>query len=119
MTYLLTYPHNHLEPLVFMGPSSQMKQSRFWLLSAVYSPEELCRALPAWITEVETDESARGVPSTQYWTQVQGVLEGDCILGCSPLVAPAAFARALRNMGSQEGRGHSKRSPSHVMFTLF
>ena len=88
-----------------------VKQSRFGLLSAAYSPEELCRALPAWITEVETDESARGVPSTQYWTQVQGVLEGDCILGCNPLVAPAAFARAFRNMGLQEGWGHSDSSP--------
>ncbi len=76
-----------------------VKQSRFGLLSAAYSPEELCRALPAWITEVESDESARGVPSTQYWTQVQGVLEGGCILGCNLLVAPAAFASAFRNMG--------------------
>ena len=39
------------------------------------------------------------------------MLKGDCILGCNPLVAPAAFARAFRNMGSREGWDHSDRSP--------
>ena len=88
-----------------------VKQSRFGLLSAAYDPEELCQALPAWIAAIEIDEAAKGVPSTEFWAQVQGVLEGDCILGCNPLVAPAAFARAFRNMGSLEGWGHADRSP--------
>ncbi len=50
------------------------------------------------------------MPSTQFWAQVQGVLQGDCILGCNPLIAPAAFARAFKNMGSLEGWGHADRS---------
>ena len=97
-----------------------VKQSRFGLLSATYDPEELCQALPAWIAAIEIDEAAKGVPSTEFWAQVQGVLEGDCILGCNPLVAPAAFARAFRNMGSLEGWGHADSSPiTRVQFTPF
>ncbi len=45
------------------------------------------------------------MPSAQFWTQVQGVLAADCILGCNPLVAPSAFARAYRNWGTLEGWG--------------
>jgi hypothetical protein len=47
-----------------------------------------------WIAEIEKEELTRGVPSAQFWTQVQGVLAADCILGCNPLVAPSAFARS-------------------------
>jgi hypothetical protein len=80
-------------------------------MQTAYDPEELFQALPAWIAAIDIDEAAKGVPSTQFWAQVQCVLQGDCILGCNPLVAPAAFARAFRNMGSLEGWGHADRSP--------
>ena len=82
-----------------------LKQSRWGLLSAAYDAEDLCAALPAWIAEVDKDEGTRGVPSAQFWTQVQGVLGADCILGCNPLVAPSVFTRAHRTWGSMEGWG--------------
>jgi hypothetical protein len=68
-----------------------------------YDAADVCRTLPRWIAEDEKEELTRGVPSAQFWTQVQGVLAADCILGCSPLVAPSAFARAYRNWGTLEG----------------
>lgn len=82
-----------------------LKQSRWGLLSAAYGAEDLCAALPAWIAGVDKEEGTRGVPSAQFWTQVQGVLEADCVLGCNPLVAPSVFARAHRNWGTLEGWG--------------
>ena len=82
-----------------------VKQSRWGWLAAAYEAEEMCRALPRWIAEVELDELSRGVPSAQFWTQVQGVLEAGCILGCNPLVAPSVFPCAYRTWGTLEGWG--------------
>ena len=80
-----------------------VKQGRWGLLTAAYDAEDVCRTLPNWIKEIEKEELTRGVPSAQFWTQVQGVLAADCILGCNPLVAPSAFARAYRTWGTLEG----------------
>ncbi len=49
---------------------------------------------------MEKEELIQGVPSSQFWTQVQGLLKADCILGCNPLVAPSAFPRAYKNWGT-------------------
>ena len=65
------------------------------------------RRCPRWIAGggVDQEEHSKGVPSAQFWTQVQGVLEVDCILGCNPLVAPAAVPCCYRSWGTQEGWG--------------
>ncbi len=64
-------------------------------LAATYAAEVICEALPSWIAGVDLEEHSRGVPSAQFWTQVQGVLEVDCIIGCNrdPLVAPSAMGK--------------------------
>jgi hypothetical protein len=59
-----------------------VKQSRWGWLAAAFEAEVVCAALPRWIAGVDQDELSRGVPSAQFWTQVQGVLEVGCILGC-------------------------------------
>ncbi len=43
-----------------------VKQGRWGLLTAAYEAEDVCRT-----------ELTRGVPSAQFWTQVQGVLAAD------------------------------------------
>ena len=88
-----------------------VKQSRWGLLSDAYEAEDLCRILATWIAGVEKEELTRGVPSAQFWTQVQGVLAAECILGCNPLVAPSAFTRAYRNWGTLEGWGRLTGTP--------
>jgi hypothetical protein len=77
----------------------------------MYDAADVCRTLPRWKAEVEKEELTRGVPSAQFWTQVQGVLGADCILGCNPLIAPSAFARAYRNWGTLEGWGRLTGAP--------
>lgn len=84
-----------------------LKQSRFGLLAAAYGKEEFYGALPRWIADMERIEASKGVPSAQFWTQLQSVLGGDLILGCNPLIAPSAFARSYQCLQTQEGWGHS------------
>ena len=88
-------------------------QSRFGLLASACGPEALCGVLAIWIAGVEKDEASRGVPSAQFWAQIQAVLDGESIIGCNPLVAPSAFARAHRTWRTQEGSGwgHSPDAP--------
>ncbi len=74
-------------------------------MAATYAAEIMCEALPSWIAGVDLEEHSRGVPSAQFWTQVQGVLEVDCIRGCSPLVAPSAVPCSYRTWGTQERWG--------------
>ena len=88
-----------------------VKQSRWGLLACAYDAEDVCGALTTWIAGVEKEELTRGVPSAQFWTQVQGVLMAECILGCNPLVAPSAFTRAYRNWGTREGWGRTTGPP--------
>jgi ribonuclease HI len=96
-----------------------VKQCRFGLLAAAYGKEELCGALPAWIADIEQAETSKGVPSAQFWTQVQSVLHGDCILGCNPLVASSAFTRAYKCLQSQEGWGHAiNTAPTCIVYNL-
>ncbi len=74
-------------------------------LAAAYQAEVMCEALPRWIAGVDPEEQSRGVPSAQFWSQVQGVLEVDCILGCKQQVAPSAVPCSYRTWGTQEGWG--------------
>ena len=104
-----------LEELVRVERGGQhvgtVKHCRSSLLAAAYGKREFCGALPAWImqwiADIEQAETSKGVPSAQFWTHVQSMLHGDCILGCNPLVAPLAFTRAYKCLQSQEGWGHA------------
>ena len=89
-----------------------IKQSRWGWLAAAYEAEDVCAALPRWIAGVDQDELSRGIPSAQFWTQVQEVIEASCIIGCNPLVAPSAFPCAYRTWGTREGWGRWDGSPS-------
>jgi hypothetical protein len=55
--------------------------SRWGLLPDGYAAEDLYEALPTCIALVEKEELTLGVPSTQFWSPVYGVLTADCILG--------------------------------------
>ena len=96
-----------------------VKQSRWGWLTAAYEAEDTCVALPRWIAGVEHDELSRGVPSAQFWTQVQGVIEAGCVIGCNPLVAPSAFPCAYRTWGTMEGWGRwAGGPPSSTVYNL-
>ena len=70
-----------------------------------YDPEDVtvCTVLPWWIMQVEKAESSKGIPSVQFWKRVRTALDLDCVIGCSQLVAPSSFPRALSGPG--EGWG--------------
>ncbi len=78
-----------------------------------YSP--LVEALARY-TQAET---SKGLPSAQFWTKVQSVLHGDCILGCNPLVASSAFTHAYKCLQSQKGWGHAiNTAPTCIVYNL-
>ena len=88
-----SYRIRTLDGLVLVERGGQhvgtVKQCRFGLLATACGKEELCGALPAWIADIEQAEASKGVPSAQFWTQVQSVLHWDCILGCKLHVTPS------------------------------
>jgi hypothetical protein len=100
-----------------------LKQSRWGWLAATYEAEVMCEALPRWIAGVEPEEQSRpgpgGVPSAQFWTQVQGVLEVDCILGCNPLVAPSAVPCSYRTWGTVTQEGWSRLPGTRSVSTFY
>jgi hypothetical protein len=65
------------------------------LLTVENDPEGTCASLPGWIAQVEKEETLKGVPSAQFWNVLGASLAIDCIIGCSPLVAPSSFPMAL------------------------
>ena len=93
-----------------------ISQGRWNLLTIEYEPEEMCAALPGWIAQVEKEETAKGVPSAQFWKEVKTALDLDCVFGCSPLVAPSSFPRALNGPG--EGWGFNLPPSSCIIYNL-
>jgi hypothetical protein len=67
---------------------------------------------------VDQDELSKSVPSAQFWTQVQGVIEAGCIIECNLLVAPSEFPCAY-SWGALEGWGRwAGRPPSSTVYNL-
>jgi len=93
-----------------------VNQGRWRHLAEVYPEEDLIRALPGWIAEVDQDEHTRGVPSHQLWRGIREGFQADSIIGCNPLVAPSCFAVALRG-SAREGWGHMKKQ-SRIVYNL-
>ena len=71
-----------------------INQGRWRYLAEIYPEEELIRALPGWIADVDQDDHTRGVPSHQLWRGIKEGFQADSIIGCNPLVAPSCFAVA-------------------------
>lgn len=82
-----------------------VNQGRWGLLTTVYDPEYMIRALPQWIAQTQKEEHSRGVPSLQLWRGICRAFQADVIVGCNPLVAPACFRSALCGRKG-EGWGH-------------
>ena len=82
-------------------------QGRWKWLATVYDEEDIIRALPGWVRQVEAEERTRGVPSHQLWLGICKVCELDTIVGCNPLVAPSCFLSSLCG-SSEEGWGHRR-----------
>ena len=90
---------------------------RWRLLANVYDEEDLIRALPGWIAQVEREERTRGVPSHQLWRGICRAFQADLIWGCNPLVAPSCFAASLLG-GAEEGWGHGNQRNRRVFNLL-
>jgi len=90
---------------------------RWRLLKNVYDEEELIRALPSWIAQVEREERTRGVPSHQLWRGICRAFQADLIWGCNPLVAPSCFSVSFLGM-SEEGWGHGNQRNRRVFNLL-
>ena len=93
-----------------------ISQGRWNLLCSAYDAEDVCAALPGWIAQVEQEERCKGVPSAQFWKGLRTALDLDCIIGCSPLVAPSSFPKAMNGQG--EGWGLSLPPPSCPVYNL-
>ena len=65
------------------------------LLATEYEQQDLIRALPGWISQVQDEERFMGVPSHQLWRGIRPAFTADIIIGCNPLVAPACLKAAL------------------------
>ena len=83
-----------------------ISQGRLNLLTATHIPEDVCAALPGWIAQVEKEKAFKVVPSSQFWKGIRMALDLDCVIGCSPMVAPSSFPQALNWRG--EGWGTSQ-----------
>jgi hypothetical protein len=76
----------------------------------------MCASLPGWIAQVEQEETSKGIPSAQFWKELRASLALDCIIGCSPLVAPSSFPMAQSGQG--EGWGFNLPPPSRIIYNL-
>jgi len=94
--------------------------SRWRLLANTHDAPYLIRALPGWISQVESEERSRGVPSQQLWTGVCRAFKGDVISGCNPLVAPACFRAAVCGRGGRAWghRGQQETRQVHNLLCL-
>jgi len=93
-----------------------ISQGRWSLLTVEYDPEGVCASLPGWIAQVEQEETSKGIPSAQFWKELRASLALDCIIGCSPLVAPSSFPMAQSGQG--EGWGFNLPPPSRIIYNL-
>ena len=80
-----------------------------------HSQEDVCAALPGWIAQVEKEEASKGVPSAQFWKRIRMAFDLDCVIGCSPLVAPSSFQQVLKGRGEGWGTSHP---PSSLVYNL-
>ena len=67
-----------------------VNMGRWRMLAEGQDRSTLIQSLPGWIAQVESEERTRGVPSHQLWLGICRDFRADVIIGCSPLVAPAA-----------------------------
>ena len=59
------------------------------LLATHYEQQDLIRALPGWISQVQAEKKSVGVPSHQLWKGIRAAFNADVVIGCKSLVAPA------------------------------
>jgi hypothetical protein len=73
-------------------------------------------SLPGWIAQVEKENTSKAVPSAQFWKELRASLALDCVIRCSPLVAPSSFPMAQNGQG--EGWGFNLPPPSCIIYSL-
>ena len=100
------------------GHVGTVAQGRWGTLLTAVDEEDLAKILRVDIQVAEREERSRGVPSHQLWDGLRRAIDAQCVVGCSPLLAPACFPAAYRCFETLQGWGWDVSPITRIVYTL-